>query len=516
MATPRLPMKNIREILRQKWVLHRTHRDIASSKTIGLGTISKITDAAKRAGLTWEAVQALSDEELEERVYGTPATANATKALPDFAAIHVERRRPGVTLALLHVEYAEASPDGYRYTQFCELYRAWVKRRGLTMRIDHVAGDKVFVDYSGKKLHIVDRTTGECLPVELFVGVLGASSYTYAEATMTQRGPDFIASHTRMLEYFGGVSAAIVPDQLKSGVSRSCWYDPKIQRTYEAMAEHYGTTVMPARPGKPRDKAKVEVAVQVVQRWILARLRNETFYSLDELNARIDELLEILNTRPMKKYGSVSRRELFERIERRELRPLPAERFAYCEWKTCRVNIDYHVDVEHHFYSVPHTLVGEAVDARYTVSTVEVLHKGKRVAAHARSFKPGKHTTVPEHMPKAHQKHLQWTPSRIIDWARETGPKTAELAETIMRERRHPEQGYRSCLGILRLGKTYGPERLEAACARALVARARSYGHVESILKNGLDRIPLPENPDDQPQPRNAVHENIRGPHYYN
>ena len=281
MATPRLTMKNIREILRQKWVLQRTHRDIASSKTIGLGTITKITDSAKRAGLTWEVVQELSDEELEARVYGTLPTPSATKVMPDFAAIHVERRRPGVTLALLHIEYAEAHPDGYRYTQFCELYRQWVKQRGLTMRIDHVAGDKVFVDYSGKRLHIIDRTTGECLPVELFVGVLGASSYTYAEATMTQRGPDFIASHARMLEYFGGVSAAIVPDQLKSGVARSCWYDPKIQRTYEAMAEHYGTTVMPARPGKPRDKAKVEVAVQVVQRWILARLRQRSRQELE-------------------------------------------------------------------------------------------------------------------------------------------------------------------------------------------------------------------------------------------
>ena len=278
--------------------------------------------------------------------------------------------------------------------------------------------------------------------------------------------------------------AALVPDQVKSGVARSCWYDPKIQRTYEAMAEHYGTTVMPARPGKPRDKAKVENGVLIVQRWILARVRNETFYSLDELNCRVDVLQE----------------------------NLPTERFEFCEWKQPRVNIDYHVEVDRHYYSVPSTLVGEIVDARFTASTVELLHRGKRVASHIRSYVAGKHTTKTEHMPKSHQKHAEWTPSRIITWATETGPRTAELAAVIMKERRHPEQ-YRSCLGILRLGKTYGTDRLEAACARAIVARARSYGHVESILKAGLDRVPLPELSETPPthpdRPRSERHARV-------
>ena len=349
MATPRLTMRNIREILRQKWSLNRSHREVAASLNISIGGVSKIVGKADEAALTWDVVVTLTDDELERVVYGTQKAPSATRATPDFAYLHAERKRPGVTLALLHIEYLEKCPDGYRYTQFCELYRAWLGRRGLTMRLDHRAGDKAFVDYSGVKLHIVDRSTGEVTPVELFVGVLGASNYTFAEASMTQRSADFIGSHLRMLESFGGAPAALVPDQLKSGVARSCWYDPKIQRTYEAMAEHYGTTVMPARPGKPRDKAKVENGVLIVQRWILARVRNEIFYSLDELNCRIDVLQEDLNSRPMKKYGGISRRQLFDRIESTELRPLPTERFEFCEWKQPRVNIDYHVEVDRHY-----------------------------------------------------------------------------------------------------------------------------------------------------------------------
>lgn len=515
MATQRLTMKNIREILRQKWALQRSHRDVAASLDVSAGVVGKVVGKASEAGLTWDAVQALSDDALERVVYeGEPASR--ARPLPDFTHIHAQRRRKGVTLALLHVEYLEKNRDGYRYTQFCELYRTWLKQRGWTMRIDHVAGDKAFVDYSGNMLHLVDPRTGECIAVELFVGVLGASNLTYAEASLTQRGHDFIASNARMLEYFGGVPAALVPDQLKAAVTKSCWYDPKIQRTYAALAEHYGTTVMPARPGKPRDKAKVENAVLIAQRWIVARLRDEVFHSLAELNARVAELLEDLNTRPMKKYGGISRRALFERIERSELRPLPAERFEYCEWKICRVNIDYHVEIDRHYYSVPYTLVGEAVEARFTATTVELLHGGKRITSHARSFAAGRHTTKPEHMPKAHQRHADRSPSRILAQAKQVGPKTAELAQAIMKDRKHPEHGYRACLGILRLGKTYGDARLEAACARAVAVRARSYRHVESILKNGLDRAPLPDIPADTPTDKPEAHENIRGPRYYN
>jgi transposase len=513
MATERLSMRSVKEVLRQKWVLKKSHREVARSLGISAGAVGNTMTRAGALNLTWEHIKDLSEEELEVRLYGPKAPTSAQRPLPDPVHIHTELRRPGVTLELLHLEYLEKHPEGYRYTQFCEHYRQWAKKRRVTMRQVHRAGEKLFVDYSGKKPHLVDARTGECSEVELFVAVLGASSYAYAEATRTQQGPDFIASHARTLQYLGGVPAALVPDQLKSGVTLACRYEPGIQRTYEEMARHYGTVVLPARPARPRDKAKVEVGVQVVQRWLLARLRNQTFFTLEALNERIWELLEDLNNRPMRLYGA-SRRELFERMEKAALRPLPAEPFVYGEWKQVRVNIDYHVEVEHHYYSVPYKWLHQRLEARITATTVELFHGGERVAAHARSTARGKHTTKSEHMPKAHQMHLEWTPSRLVQWAGTIGPKTQEMVESILAERPHPEMGYRSCLGILRLAKHYGRERLEAACARAVVVHARSYRHVATILKNGLDRVSLPASP--EPSTASGTsHENIRGGGYY-
>jgi transposase len=417
-----------------------------------------------------------------------------------------------VTLDLLHQEYLQQHPDGYRYTQFCEHYREWLGHQRLSMRQIHAAGEKLFVDYSGKKPKVVDPRTGEVREVELFVAVLGASNYTYAEASETQRGIDFIGSHVRAFNHFGGVTRALVPDQLKSGVTQACRYEPGIQRTYEEMARHYGAAVVPARPGRPRDKAKVEGAVLLVQRWILARLRHETFFSLNALNERIFDLLDDLNDRTMRLYGQ-SRRQLFEQLDKPALRPLPVEAFVYAEWKTVRMNIDYHVEVDHHFYSASHVLAREQLLARSTATTVELFHKGERVASHLRSFYRGRHTTVAEHMPKAHQKHLEWTPSRIIHWAQTIGLQTKLLVERILCERPHPEMGYRTCLGILRLAKRYGNERLESASARAVRVGALSYRSVDSILKNGLDRLPAPEA---EPIAGNPVaHENVRGGDYY-
>ena len=447
---------------------------------------------ARALGWTsWDAVEGMSEEALEDRLYGRRVAPGTARPLPDPAHIHAERKRPGVTLELLHLEYLDANPNGYRYTAFCDHYRRWLVKQRLSMRQVHIAGEKMFPDYSGKRPEVVDGVTGEAKPVELFVAVLGASSLTYAEATRSQQSVDFIQSHIRAFEYWGGVPRAVVPDQLKSGVTEACRYEPRIQRTYEEMARHYGTAVVPARPARPKDKAKVERAVQVAQRWILARLRNETFFTLDALNVRIAELLEELNARKMRLYGA-SRRELFERIEKAALMPLPTERFSYAEWKKVRVNIDYHVAVEGHFYSAPYELVREEMEARISATTVELYRRGERVTSHLRSSVPGRYTTKHEHMPKAHQKHLEWTPSRIVHWAASIGPKTKELAEAILADRPHPEMGYRSCLGILRLGKRYGPERLEAACARAVAVRARSYRHVDAILKRGLDSAPLP------------------------
>jgi len=512
MATERLSMRQIREILRQKWTLGRTHRQVAEGLRVGLGSVSTVERRARAAGLDWGQVEPLTDEALEARVYGPPTPPTHHRAVPDCAYLHAERRKPGVTLELLHLEYLEQQPAGYRYTQFCEVYRRWLKRRGLSMRQVHLGGEKCFVDYAGEKPSIIDAATGEVLEVQLFVAVLGASNYTYAEATRTQQVPDWLASHQRAFHYFGGVTAAVIPDQLKSAVVVPCRYEPGLQRTYEQFAQHFGTVILPARPAKPRDKAKIEVAVQVAERWILARLRHERFFSLAALNARIAELLAELNARPMRLYRA-SRRELFERLDRPQLRPLPAEPFVYGEWKVgARVSIDYHVELHGHYYSVPYALIHELVDACLTATTVELFHRGQRVAAHVRSVVRGRHTTEPAHMPKAHQHHLEWTPSRLITWARTIGAQTAALVEAILADRPHPEQGYRSCLGILRLAKRYGPDRLEAACARAGSVDARSYRHVDSILKHGLDRLARPAVPLALLLP---THEHLRGPEYY-
>jgi transposase len=506
-------MRNIREILRLKWTLRRSHRDTARSLGISPGAVASVVSRATAKALTWEAVGALTDDELERTLYGPKLALTIARPEPDRVWVHTELRRPGVTLELLHLEYLAQHPDGYRYSAFCRHYRRWLESRRCSMRQVHKAGEKTFVDYAGQHPHLVDARTGELIPLELFVAVLGASNYTYAEATLTQRSADFIASHTRAVEYFGGVTAVIVPDQLRAAVTEPCRYEPTVQRTYGDWARHYDTAIVPARPAKPRDKAKAEVAVQIAERWILARLRHETFFTLGALNERIWELLDELNARPMKTYGGQSRRDLFERLERGALRALPPTRYVYAEWSQARVNIDYHVEVDDHYYSVPHALIHTLVEIRATAATIEILLRGQRVYLHVRSHQRGGYTTIPEHMPKAHRAHLEWTPSRLIRWAATIGPSTEALVGAILESRPHPEQGYRSCLGILRLAKRDGAPRLEAACARAVAAGARSYRHVDSILKHGLDRLPLEAESPSACPPR--PHSNVRGAAYY-
>ena len=513
MATERLSMRKTREILRLK-ELKRSHREISRVLAVGGATVSEVAARAKVAQLDWTAITALSDAELDARLYPKPA-GDIERPLPDPATLDIELRKTGVTLRLLHHEYLEQNRVGaYGYTQFCAHYNGWKKTQSLTMRQVHLAGDKLFVDYSGKKPSIIDVETGERIELELFVAVLGASNYTYAEVTRSQTVPDWVMSHVRSLEYFQGVPAAIVPDQLKSGVTKSCRYEPGVQRTYDELAQHYDTVIFPARPIHPRDKAKVEVGVQIAQRWILARLRNQRFFSIDEMNDRIAELLEDLNARLMRRYRA-SRRDLFEKLERSVLKPLPASRFSYGQWKKARVNIDYHVVFDDHFYSAPYQMVGEDVWIRATGLTIEIFNdNNQRVGSHLRSYKPGRHTTSDEHRSVLHLKHAEWTPERIVSWAKSIGANAALLVEKILTERKHPEHGYRSCLGIIRLDKKYGHARLDAACERALVVGGRSYKHVESILRNGLDHAALPKT-DDEPT-TSIDHENLRGPDYYN
>jgi transposase len=506
-------MQHVREILRQKLALGRSHREVAKSLGVSPSTVAAVFADARSLGLDAAAVEALSDTELEAQLYAKPAPA-CMRPEPDCAALHIELRRPGVTLALLHVEFLEAHPDGLRYTAFCERYRVWSKRRSPVMRQVHVAGDKLFVDYAGMKPCIVDATTGEIIEVELFVAVLGASNYTFAEATRTQSVPDFVGSVSRALTFLGGAPRAIVPDQLKSAVIKACRYDPGIQRTTAELARYYDTTILPARPKSPRDKAKVEVGVQIAERWLLARIRNETFTSLGALNARLAELTADLNGRTMRTYKA-SRRELFERLDRPELTPLPAEPFEASTWKKVGLNIDYHVAFDDHLYSAPHALRHEDIELwlRATASAVEIFHGRERVTAHVRSFVRGAYTTKPEHMPSSHRAHAEWTPSRILGWADQVGPSVRALCEVILRERHHPEWGYRSCLGLFRLAKKYGNARLDAASRRALYAGARSYRPVLTILQHNLDGQPLPES--EAPATTGTAHENVRGAGYY-
>jgi len=510
MGAARLPMRRIREVLRLKYEGGLRHRAIARACGVGTGTVSEYVGRARSAGLSWPLPADLDDGELEARLFRTPGPVQG-RARPDCAGIHQELKRAGVTLLLLWTEYREVHPDGYGYSQFCEIYRRWAKRLRPSMRQVHRAGEKTFVDFSGKQPHIVDRKTGEEIPVELFVGVLGASSYTYAEATLTQQLPEWVGAHKRMAEYFGGSSEIWVPDQLKSAVKRPCRYEPAINRSYQELATHHGAVVIPARPRKPRDKAKVESAVLVAQRWILARLRNRTFFDLAELNEAIWELLDELNGRPMQRIGK-SRRELWEQLDRPALKPLPSSRYELGEWKWCRPNIDYHIDVEHHPYSVPYQLRNEDVEARYTASVVEIYYKGNRVASHIRRY-DRRPSTIAEHMPSSHRAHAEWTPSRLIHWAQKAGPATGRVVAQILRRRPHPEQGYRACLGLMRLGRHHGNQRLEAACERAEHLRAYSYRTVDNILSSKQDLLPFETDPP-APDPTPS-HDNIRGATYY-
>jgi transposase len=510
MGAERLPMRRIHEVLRLKYEGGLSHRAIARACGVGVGTVSEYVQRSELSGLKWPLSSELDEAALEARLYSSPAPGRE-RATPDPTSIHQELKRAGVTLHLLWEEYREVHTDaGYGYSQFCEIYRRWAGKLKPSMRQLHRVGEKTFVDFSGKRPHIVDRKTGEEIPFELFVAVLGASCYTYAEATETQKLHDWIGAHTRMLEYFGGSSALWVPDQLKSGVTGSCRYEPGVNRSYQELASHYGAVVVPARPRKPQDKAKVESMVLVVQRWILARLRNRTFFEPVELNAAIRELLELLNGRPMQKTG-VSRRELWERLDRPALKPLPAGRYEIAQWKLCRVNIDYHVDVERHPYSVPYQLIHEDVEARYSASVVEIYYKGRRVASHPRRYNH-QPSTLSEHMPSSHRAHAEWTPSRLIHWAEKTGPATGRVVAGILKNRPHPEQGYRACLGLMRLGRRYGAERLEAASTRAEHLRSYSYRTVKNILAAAQDRLPFEGEPSHDPTP---PHDNIRGADYY-
>jgi len=514
MAHERLSMRKTKEILRLKYELKLSQRQISQSCQVSPSTVWDCLSRFKASGLIWPLPEGMNDQQLEERLYNaiSPIKLRGREG-PNWQVVNKELRKKHVTLMLLWQEYKACHPDGYQYSWFCHEYARYHEQLDLVMRQEYKLGEKCFVDYAGDTMPVVDPQTGEVEEVYIFIGVLGASNYTYIEASRAQDLPSWIASHVRMFEYFGGVPEQVIPDNLKCGVSRANYYEPDLNPIYQEMAEHYGVAILPARVRRPRDKAKVENGVFLAERWVMAALRHRTFFSLGELQTAIKEQLEKLNQRTFQKLPG-SRASIFEEEERRTLQPLASRRYEYREHKRAKVHIDYHVELEGHYYSVPYTLVRKPVDIRWTPSVVEIFYKGERVASHLRSYIAGKATTLLEHRPPPHRHQAEWTAERVVAWASKTGEWTAKLVEGMMARRAHPEQAFRSSLGVMRLADTYGRDRLEAACRRAIHCESYAYKTVKAILENKLDQqpwvIPIAK---DSGSPTH--HENIRGADYY-
>ena len=513
-------MRKLKDVLRLRFELSLSHRQIARSCDIGLGTVHDYLQRAEAAGVKWPLPEGWDEQRLEAALFAASqpsappkAEEESGKATPDFAKIHEQRQlHRHLTLQLLWEEHKLANPEGLGYSRFCELYQRWRGKLDVVLRQEYKAGEKMFVDWAGATIPIHNREGGVTQAGHLFVGVLGASSYTYAEVTDDEQMDNWLGAHMRAFEFYGGVPKLLVPDNTKTGVSKACRYDPDLNPTYQEMALHYGVGVIPARPYKPRDKAKVESGVLLIERWIIAALRHQRFFSVIDANKAVRELLERVNQKPFRKRPG-SRASLFIELDKPALRELPAERFDMSQWTRARVNIDYHVAFDSHYYSVPYNLVHAVVEIRSTPTTVEILHKGQRVASHLRGHGHGKAITVHEHRPKSHQAHLEWTPSRMVNWAQNIGPQTAQLFERILADKPHPEMGYRGCLGLIRLAEQYTPQRMEAAAQRALLTGACNYESVKSILKHSLDAAPVA-----RPTPPKIAppHDFIRGSEYFN
>jgi transposase len=485
-----------------------SHEKIARALALSKGVIAKYVERLERTGLAREQLLTLSEPELLERLRPKPHVRTLQRVLPDYAHVHAELRRKGVTLALLWQEYVAAHPgeQTYAYTAFTEHYREYVAKLRCSMRQVHRAGEKLFIDYAGMTVPYGDEGDR----AQVFVAVLGASNYTFSCATTRQTLEDWAASLVRAFEYIEGTPALVVPDNARALIADPDRYEPQASATVLELSAYYNTTVLPARPAHPKDKSKVEVGVQVVERWILARLRNQRFATVADVDAAITDLLEDINTRPFKKLPG-NRRSLYQSLDRPALKALPATRYEFARYRTAKVNIDYHVELDEHYYSVPYALVRQSVDIRATARTVEILHAGKRVAGHVRSYQRGKHTTLPEHMPAAHRAHMEWSPGRLVSWGLRVGPACAALIGRILESRPHPEQGYRTCLGLLRLEKQYGTVSLEAACVRALALGNPRYRAVQAILENGQHKLAV----QDEPNWSAPDHGNVRGPGYY-
>lgn len=513
MATVPISMRKLKDVIRLKFDAKLSNRQVAASLSISAATVSNYINRAIQLGITSWPLDAKWDEHTLTRAFNNTPIQRARSVTPDWVKVQQELRCKTMTLQLLWEEYQDQNPkQSYSYNHYCRLYRHWLGKQKLSMRQNHKAGEKLFVDYCGKTIDIINPDTGEIRTAQVFVAAMGASNYTYAEATWSQGLEDWIMSHARCLEFLGGVPELIVPDNLKSGVSKSCRYEPDLNPTYQQLAAYYQTTVIPARPYKPQDKSKVEVAVQIVERWIMARLRHTTFYSLKQLNQHITELLHDLNNRPMKKHPG-TRASQFEAIDQGALKPLPKIAYQYTQIKKVRVHLDYHVEVNKHYYSVPHALVKQQLEVHITGQQVHIYQQDKLVAQHPRSHCAGRHTTNEQHMPTAHRAHNQWTPERFERWAKQIGADTQALVALYLSQRRHVEQNYRRCLGLLNLAKTYTEPRLNAACKRALMLNTTTLKSIEKMLEKGLESQPLPSTQAEQSP--TIHHQNLRGQNYY-
>lgn len=497
-------MRKIREVLRLK-ADGFSDRQIAASIGSARSTVQECVRRCKAAGVSWPLPPELDEVALHAQLYRRSVPLPSRPA-PDFAVLHGELKRPGVTRLLLWQEYKTQEPDGWQYSVFCDQYRRWLSRQELVLRQDHIPGNKLFVDYAGHTVPLTDPTTGTVREAQIFVAVLGSSNYTYAEATLTQQLPDWLGAHVRALQFFGGAPRAVVPDNLKSAITKARRYEPDTNPAYQEFAEHYGVAILPARVRRPRDKAKVETGVQVVERWILARLRNRKFFSLGEMNEAIAVLIEYLNTRPFKKMPG-SRRTRFIEIEQSSLQPLPARHYEFGEWHPRKVHPDYHIELARAYYSVPYRLIGERVEARLTAQAVEIFHRGQLVAAHARATERSQRRTRRAHRPERHLAQIDNTLARLLARALAVGPATHAVIERQALHRKHPEETLRSAQGILRLARDYSSADLERACERALTLKAYSYRAVRALID-----LPVSAN---APVALDLPHENLRGPDYF-
>lgn len=505
-------METCFKVLQLKFDRKLSNRTIGLTLNISPSTVFEVLARFKASSTPWPLPETLTPEAIESLIFPEKKASVLTPVLPDWLHIDTEMRRPGVTRQLLWTEYrAQAGKRALGYSQFCRRYRSWKKNLRRSMRQEHRAGEKLFIDFCGPTVPVVNPDTGEVRRAAIFVAVMGASNYTYVEACEGQDMMSWLNANSRCLMFLGGVPQLLIPDNLRSAVKKADRYEPVLNESYQALAEHYGTVILPARPRKPKDKPKAENGVLIVERWLLARIRNETFHTLRGLNNRLRELLADLNNRPMKGYGNQTRAQRFALLDAPALLPLPLTAYEYTEFRAVKVAPDYHVEYARHWYSVPHELVGQRLSLKAGQTVIQVWYRGQCVAQHPRSHLEYKHTTNPLHMPEAHRGHARWTPESLLDIGRKIGPYAGRTVEALLNRKAHPEQAYRAVLGLIALQKRYGRERLEKACHIAWHYRTSDRRFIENLLRHHRENQQITE----KPTPVSVEHENLRGPDYY-